>query len=349
MATSTNSQPPKLGQLLQEQQEPFILDIYLSERGRVKKGMNSEANNSSNNRKKFPLFSKVLRAVYKKLLSRNKSSDDKHAKPRTTEEVAESDRVSSTSSRTVYNSLPECDIEEPITPANHSQFVKFHDQRENEADTDEKFQWRRVKDSKEHSPTSVLEPPCSRGLPIHNGKYPFFYFELCNNLIFSDRIISILVEMEFIFSNSASDLLQSATGKSNFAGSRKLQELVWINPPSHSQYLISKRVLHQTKPLMFDCVREVVESRKGKERIGSNSKEVLGAEELRQLIREKIKCWGRHSNMTLLLDSDFVNSLHEWSDFTSERRDIGLELGDAILEDIYMEIVRDMNDLHARI
>ncbi|GKV20031.1 hypothetical protein SLEP1_g30210 [Rubroshorea leprosula] len=324
MATSTNFQPPKLGEFLQEQQEPFILEVYLSERGRVKKGMNSEANNSSNNRKKFPLFSKVLRAVYSKLLSRNKSSDDKHAKPRTTQEVAESDRFSSTSSRTVYNSFPESDTEEPLTPANHSQFVKFHDQRGNEADTDEKFQWRRVKDSKEHSPTSVLEPPCSRGFPIHNETE------------------------EFIFTKSASDLLQSATGKSNFAGSRELRELVWINPPSHSQYLISKKVLHQTKQLMFDCVRELVENRKGKERRGSNSKEVLGAEELRQLIWEKIKCWGKLSNMTQLLDSDFVHSLHEWSDFESERRDIGLELGDAILEDIYMEIVTDMNDLQAR-
>ncbi|GKV10404.1 hypothetical protein SLEP1_g21772 [Rubroshorea leprosula] len=331
MATTRASQRVKLGQFLLEQQEPFILEVYLSERGLVKKGYKSEANsgcccsNSSRNRKRIPHGSKVLRAVYNKLISRNKNSENKDGKPKhrniQEQEGAEPDRFSSTSSITVYNSCPDTDIEEPSTTVNNSQ---FDDQREKEADTEGKFQWNGMEDSKQQRPVSVLEKlPCSRTFPLHQETE------------------------DFMISDSTSDfLLQSTTEKSGFAGTREFQELVWINPQSPFQYLISKRVLHQTKQLLFDCVRELVQSHEGKERRQSDSKEVFGAGELRQLLCVKLEGWGEQS--VKLLDSDFVNSSPEWSDFDSVKRDLGLEIGDAILEDITEEIMIDMNDLKAR-
>lgn len=139
------STPPKpskqLGELLQDQQDPFILEAFLSERGCPKKGSSSEGNSKryleksascclNKSRKGFPRCSKILRAVYKKFVSikdqgqrvkisetRNEEEEEYSvtAMDRDGQQVAESDRFSSASSTTVFVSCSESDKEEIST------------------------------------------------------------------------------------------------------------------------------------------------------------------------------------------------------------------------------------------
>lgn len=107
-------------------------------------------------------------------------------------------------------------------------------------------------------------------------------------------------------------------------------------------------VLQQTKQLLFDCARKVVETQGKKEKQQQHHKEYLGSEELGKLIGEKINSWekqcGEQSSLKKLFDLGLLDSAKEWSDYETQRRDIGLEIGDTIAEDLRNEIVIDMID-----
>jgi len=138
----TETKPVKqLRDLLQEQQEPFILNIYLLERGYSRKSSDSESssrfchvNSKSQNRsvrrglniskRVNPQGSKVLRAVLKQVISikqmlRISSSDHRggklkvNEKGRSNQQVAESDIFSTASSTTVFNSISKSEVEAP--------------------------------------------------------------------------------------------------------------------------------------------------------------------------------------------------------------------------------------------
>lgn len=117
------------------------------------------------------------------------------------------------------------------------------------------------------------------------------------------------------------------------------------------EFLKSKRVLQQTKQLLFDCVREVVESQAKKERGEQHYRKFLGPEELGKLICERITSWGKQAgdetNTNCLLDLDFLDSVEEWCAFEQQKREIEFEIGDAILEEIKNEIVTELFDFLA--
>ncbi|KAG6648840.1 hypothetical protein CIPAW_07G172200 [Carya illinoinensis] len=281
------STPPKpskqLGEFLLEQQEPFILDEYLLERGCLKNSSNSRSNLGSccgnstkllkrsascglnKSRNDVPRCSKILGCVYKKFVSikedkRRKSSeykDEEYSAPATEmvdKEVAESDGFSSSSSTTVFNSCSESDKEEISTSSCKDQ--TFFDV--------ETFQ----------------------------------AMELCN-----------------------------VRGVESCKGLESL--------------------LQQTKQLLFDCVREAMETHVRRERGKQHHKELLGPEELGRLICERMRLWGKqagdetNTNYFLDLDSDSVD---EWRTLEQQKRKIALEIGDAILEEIQTEIVIETND-----
>lgn len=117
-------------------------------------------------------------------------------------------------------------------------------------------------------------------------------------------------------------------------------------PHPFPQFLKSKRVLQQTKQLLFDCVREVVESHVKKERGKQHYKKFLGPEELGKLICERITSWG-------IQDGDqkntnyFLDSVEEWRAFEQQKKEIEFDIGDTILEEIKNEIVTEMIDFLA--
>ena len=134
------SKPGKqLGQLLQEEQEPFVLETYLLDRGCLKRSLTSEGGfsccpgNSSKHLKGIPQCSKILRAIFNKLLSitgnpRGKFCDHDGGVLSFAEvgsiskKVAEQDRFSSASSTTVFNSCSGSDTEEDSSASFHHPF-----------------------------------------------------------------------------------------------------------------------------------------------------------------------------------------------------------------------------------
>lgn len=114
---------------------------------------------------------------------------------------------------------------------------------------------------------------------------------------------------------------------------------------SHDQYSMNRRALHETRQLLIDCVREVIENeRKRDDKAGQQLKKVLGADELWKLVCENVWLWSQHSidetNILHLLSCDFMDSLQQWScGCDQEKNEITMEIGDAILEDIVTQIV----------
>ena len=104
------------------------------------------------------------------------------------------------------------------------------------------------------------------------------------------------------------------------------------------QFVKSKRVLQQTRQLLLDCVREIVESHL------INNGGVVGPEELGSLILERMKAWDSHiGNESNVLtsscnDSDVTDK--EWNiGFESEKKKVCSEIGDFIAEGLINEIV----------
>lgn len=93
-------------------------------------------------------------------------------------------------------------------------------------------------------------------------------------------------------------------------------------------------VLQQTKQILFDYVKEIVETKGRERKQRCNHKQFFRSEELGSIIGEKTRPWdkqsGNESNMTKLLGLDVLNSEQELSNYKSERKDNGLEIGDAV-------------------
>ncbi|GFY85968.1 hypothetical protein Acr_04g0007060 [Actinidia rufa] len=299
----------QLGEFLQEKQEPFILEIYLLERGYLKNlnpntGFRYCSSNSSSflkrsaslglsrRRKVIPNCSKIVKAVFNKLVSvssNQKLKNSASGKGNSSvgdREKAESDRFSSASSTTVFHSCSESDAEDgpnslqkdgDSCPA--SKFCNLV--QEKEVVTDRKLQLRsREEDSKELS-------PCVG----HN-----------KNAKTRDNIYA------FSFSKS---IFQTSVDEPKGSD------------PS-SQYIIDKRDLQQSKQLLFDCVRELVETGGWKKRRRQQLVELPRPEELGKLLCEDIRTWsklsGNETNTTQLLNSDLAASVGEWSDFETQAR-----------------------------
>lgn len=129
--------PKLLGEFLQEQQEPFALEVYLLERG-FSKGTSLDASSSIRNSARFlkrsacgglkkrryaiPNCSGFVKSVFSRLVLHNslqiknpgnrgrKTTQANNRESR--EEHADEDKFSSASSTTVYNSCSESDAED---------------------------------------------------------------------------------------------------------------------------------------------------------------------------------------------------------------------------------------------
>lgn len=137
MASATSKPEKKLAEFLKEQQEPFILELYLLERSPCSKKCSSTISletpaTSCFNKNRKPLFSffKVLTSIHKKKLGfhtaikdSNTTNTYKHANVGVTvtrevqnvvdqTDVVETERFSTASSSTMFNSCSDIDDEE---------------------------------------------------------------------------------------------------------------------------------------------------------------------------------------------------------------------------------------------
>jgi hypothetical protein len=134
-------------------------------------------------------------------------------------------------------------------------------------------------------------------------------------------------------------LLSAALFSSLFQTSKKDQK----NYTKQLQEILGhKKVLHKTKRLLFDCVRELTINLNRKDSKGS-SPEMLG-----KIIWERTKKWSQRggnieTNLSNLLNLDYLDSINEWSEFKTEVKDVSFEIADAILECVIKdEIVLEM-------
>ncbi|CAL5385556.1 unnamed protein product [Camellia sinensis] len=374
-----SSMPKQLGELLQEKQEPFILELYLFEKGYVRNNFNSETSfhccsgnpsrflkrsacwgDLSKRKKAIPSCSKNVKLLFNKIVSisnhklRNSVSGERKSSvgetSRSNQQTAESDRFSSAGSTTVYNSCSEIDIEDgpnslqtdgiafklgnvpqekevEILSRNGKMLVKLVPHKVNRLLQIESFNGDAGKTiNKELSPVSVLEKITSNeDSPVHdnrnqNAKIPFSKF-----------------------------IVQTSRDEPSCTSGLTASQLLSRSDPS-SQYLETKRVLQQSKQLLFDFVRGMVETHAWKARARQCFLEFPGPEELGKLLCEDMRNWsklsGNESNTTQLMNSEFAASAAEWSEFGPQVKEIGSEIGDAILEDIINnEIVVDMIEL----
>lgn len=133
MASTVTKPGKQLGELLQKEQEPFVLNVFLNERGYHKKITRKRRT------KGIPSCSRILRAIFNKF-AWNKNDESRNTKTTTTddddddqsegkfrgnekqrgiidEQVAEPDIFSSASGRTIYNSFSESDHSQNESPS----------------------------------------------------------------------------------------------------------------------------------------------------------------------------------------------------------------------------------------
>ncbi|KAA8545748.1 hypothetical protein F0562_020801 [Nyssa sinensis] len=326
-STSKPAGPVKrLVELLQDQQEPFTLDVYISERKYMK---NSESRNGPNlhsstksstrtcsskverKRTRLPYGSRTLRLLVDALISYKncRKLSDYNCQAQN----GGGERVSKMAKKHQHNAEPnQLSYNSEQNHGSSSQStLKLQHLRELKAASYSKLQLGYTEDWQATQPSIMW--------PILSGK-------ATEDSIFSAYLSELLV--------------QSLNEKQNGLGTAELEDI----RSGSSQCLKAKRVFMQTKQLVFDCVKEAVDNhgRSGR-RKKNNIKEVLGTEELGKVICEQIYSWGKQcgdvTNITQLINLDFSYTVEEWGDLSPIIRDFGIEIGDAILDDIVTEMI----------
>ncbi|KAG8377452.1 hypothetical protein BUALT_Bualt08G0034500 [Buddleja alternifolia] len=337
--------PKLLSEYLQEQQQPFALDLYLVERGysntpttpnatstfcNLFKCSSSRRGLINKRRYLVPNCSKFVKSVFSRLVFDNqkinnnipvKNDNKKCGDEDEDEDEDEEDKYlssgSSSSSTTVFDSCSEnIDCLEAVD-------ILLTSPEKEGGDADRKLEWRsgiEDDDCKQLSPVSVLQHTQSRQ-EEHNLKRR---------------------KVEPLTSTCRCKIKQATD-----CSVEELHELqVGSNSNSHAddQYIINKRALQQTKQLLIDCLREVIENHRKRDKNRQELKKILGTEELWKLVCENVWVWSQDSidetNIHHLLHHDYLASAEEWStDFELRKEVISMEIGDAILEDIINEIL----------
>ncbi|KAH9623755.1 hypothetical protein KSS87_023296 [Heliosperma pusillum] len=348
------SSPRRLFEILEEKQEPFVLEIYLLERGCSVKSLKFDnkvnhigcfSNNNQNNKNLLEL--KELKSVRKS--SRQFSSIAKNllSKIVLVKEVVKQ-KHSSKEKKKKKKSLSESDTDEESISS------PTDNRRTRELTVDRVISsWRFTEENKQCSPNSVLdEIDLLQGIPVFNGKFNETF--LCprdsgvkrndEELPRASRIrFTKKVSEDSILSASLWEMLEQAKQEnSNKFGSK-----------SYTKYMNSKKALQQTRQLLFDCVREVVETQSinggNKQRIISKEKGLMGPEEIGKIMCNNMKIWGqfpsKKRSAIRLVTRDLLSSDgKEWGRSDEVKREIVKEIGDGIYEEIIDDIVKEMVD-----
>lgn len=367
-ASVTKQGPPRrLSELLQEEQEPFVLEIYLLERGCRRRSLEIEGRfgccSSTSNRNKdlskvlkrssshhgssstsSGQFSNIGRSFYSKIVSIShvfglnglNKGEKKRKRKRKYDDDKEvslgSERCSSVSScSTLCNSCSvgsELERDSVVSPAMNA---TVHEPAGERLMT----QWRFLEDNKQCSPVSVLdEIDFLQDIPIYN------------NVTHEETVSTSRIRFQKKISQ---DPTLSATLLDLLVQSRRPKPERDTLPPQMN----SKKAPLQTGQLLFDCVKEVVEmGHKEKQQISRARRKqrglIMGPEEVGKTICSNLKVWGKLStddtNIAQLLRIDLLCSTEEWGSSDVYRRDVAWDIGDGILEEITDDIVKEMID-----
>ncbi|XP_004498957.1 uncharacterized protein [Cicer arietinum] len=327
MASSIAKPQKRLVDFLNEQQEPFMLELYLLEKGYSKRWCFNE--DSSNNldktsscslnkkrkRKILSPFCKILISLVNKLVLHSQSS----TLPTRDYELREKHAIcnveySSATYSPMFNSCSNVDEEGNSISSHRVRTKECH------------IRWKRQR--------------CIEGRPKSLEKIPLHRVPNLNEEVgrMQQRIRKPKkITEESLLSVAILNLLGVSIKKENCTND--LQEYL---PEPH--VLKSKRVSHKIKKLLFDCVRDITIPLPTKEDRKQVCRESMGPIELGKLTCQRTQEWGQHieDGLTSLLTNNYLDSIIEWSNFESHVKDISFEITDAILEIMNNEIVSEM-------
>ncbi|KAI9118360.1 hypothetical protein K1719_010692 [Acacia pycnantha] len=322
MASATSLHQRRLREFLMEQQEPFILSNYLSERGCSRTwSLQRSANSCLNMNAKLP-FSRVLTSLCKKLASQhNEGSNVVAERPQVRDEnlvvresptigeiVLETERFSSSSSSsTRFYSCSEIDEDEISFSSDTFQASNaFPTGMQSQQDTNNgKHRWRFIVPSR-RAAVSQHEVAVNKDVRKIEKK-----IQRCSVSLHKKT------REESISSAAIWGLLMQPSVKKE-RGPRKLRDSIF-------QGLKSRRAI-------FYCAREKLPRKdKGEQ---CHSKE-MG----KSICKRTDKYGGR--GVGCLFSLNDLNSLYEWSDLEPHVKNVIIQIGDAILECIINEIVSE--------
>lgn len=335
MLPKTN-QVKRLSELLEEEQEPFVLHEYLSERSYSKRSQNcdggyctySKGGNSSKDLKRLPDYelsnrrkkknkhhpSKVLRSVLNKLLTTvYHHHDNLKSAPLTvsnynTRSNADLDnRFSSASSMTLFESSSEADTEELSAELLYQ--VNSVSALTSSADN---YKHNLTQQAQNEIPARrVNQWGCMEETKQHSP------VSVLEELLFDEVQPSprTTIHKKKIKSNFIRQEKKSVITDESIFSASLWESLVHTltekqGSSSSSNCLKTKRVQEQTKQLLFDCVRETVEnySNQGGKIVSTSDsvrvhcgheRVLLGSEDIGKIISEKICLWGKQAgNLT---------------------------------------------------
>ncbi|XP_028796095.1 uncharacterized protein LOC114751602 [Neltuma alba] len=342
MASATSIHQRRLREFLKEQQEPFILNNYLSERGCSRTWCLQRSANSCLNINAKLQFSRVLASLCKKLALHNESSNVMAERPAARNEdlvvretptigeiVVETERSSSSSSSTLFYSCSEVDEDESSFSSDNFQASNVcpTGMQSQQATNNGKHRWRCI------GPASLGKVPSRRASASQNEVVVNQEVRKIEKKIHSCSVpLPKKMREESISSAASWGLLMQSVKRER--GSRKVRDNV---APSVSQGFKSIRVLQKTKQLLFHCARETLAKK--------DKGEQCHNKELGKFICKRTTRWGQRSRhgrgLTCLFSLDDLNSVYEWGDLEPHANDIILQIGDAILESISNEIVSE--------
>ncbi|KAK9748411.1 hypothetical protein RND81_02G055200 [Saponaria officinalis] len=365
-STTNNNQgsPRRLFELLEEKQEPFVLEIYLIERGCRRKRLEfnqsghnigcfsttqndenpsnkylkkSSDNQPANNVMKSSIqFSSIAKSLYSKIVLVNGVLKSKHGskkkkkKGRWKETEGMEPRRCSTMSKTW--SETDTDRESISSPANY-------ETTHNKLMGPKRVmgQWRFAEENKQFSPDSVLdEIDLLQAIPVYSVKQNQQEPPTASRIRLQKKLSD-----DSILTASLWEMLEEAENEHP----KRLRN------KSFPKYMNSMKAMLQTRQLLFDCVRDAVETRNNseKQRTIRREKGLMGPEEIGKIMCSNLKTWSKLSanetSTKRLLKTDLLSSSEkEWREFNEWKREIAMEIGNDVFDETMDEIVRDMVD-----
>ncbi|CAN1775921.1 hypothetical protein LINPERHAP1_LOCUS13485 [Linum perenne] len=299
-AAAAASQVKQLGEILQEQQEPFILETYLVERGaffnRKHYNLQREDKEASfgcfNGRRKKGVHNLV------RFLFHQMGSIKNVRSKRGGSSESEAERISCDGSSTTLNWGSESD------------------------DVEEK-------EEKRESCSSASVSDESKCISFADSSHQ--NLEFCNPNE-EKQINGVILQWECMEDQkqqlSPDSVLQGFASSSHDASSSPLT----TNNRNVSDLRSANKSNEQTRQLLFDCIAQVVEMSQLHHHHGSKRKLLSCTSETLLLSRST---WSWRKGKT------FHESIDEWSD-DGQRREIGLQIGDEIFQQIKDEIILDL-------
>ncbi|KAJ6964989.1 hypothetical protein NC652_003030 [Populus alba x Populus x berolinensis] len=345
MASSTSKQ---LREYLQEQQKPFVLDVYLSERQIMLNKKQKRPCGNDLNKRRIMQARKILKLLLLKFSrsGRNQSVSScqkaqKHepvlktvGKPQQIGEMKWLPKVSSSVADREYF---RCNVKDPPCYENHASLhpktsqALTHSSVKQKAAAGINLQWIRKEENEQLSPVSV-----QKELPSINKGCHFPAKQEEEDASASSTVLSTNAEEDSLLSAFLCDLLtKSLIEKKSLAGFTELQEMI---VPAFSQHLKNRRVLWQNRQLLFDCVNEAIEVYRSKNRKKQYDQELIGLNELGKIICDQICSCGKQ-NADEQINIDVTSVVEDGSYLQQLNRRIGIEIGDAILNEIIQEVI----------